>query len=223
MTTFGLYPQSMPRIAAETVADHRAMQRAAIVHAATDVLLEHGYAALNFSEVATRAGLARPSVYSYFKSKDDLVVAACEHQLPKFQQRIEQAMARAKTPRSRLTAFIRAQLEAAADGEHRLALAVEHADLSPEAWRRIGDLHERFAPGIVGVLAELGHSHPDVLAEFVQGIVNAGVKRIDAGEPPTRVIRMATELVIRGLAPHTAAARPSTVPPGPGSRGSTPN
>jgi AcrR family transcriptional regulator len=202
----------MPRIAAETVADHRAKQRAAIVHVAIDVLLERGYGALNFSEVATRAGLARPSVYSYFTSKDDLVVAACEHQLPKFLERIEQAMARAKTPRSRLTAFIRAQLEAAADGEHRLALAVEHADLSPEAWQRIGDLHERFAPGIVDVLAELGHSHPDVLAELVQGIVNAGVKRIDAGEPPTRVIRLATELVMRGLAPRTSAVRRGSRP-----------
>jgi AcrR family transcriptional regulator len=214
----------MPRISAETVADHHAMQRTAIVHAAIDVLLEHGYAALNFSEVAALAGLARPSVYSYFKSKEDLVVAACEHQLPSFLQRIEQAMSRAKTPRSRLTAFIRAQLEAAADGEHRLALAVEHADLSPEAWRRIGDLHEQFAPGIASVLAELGHSHPDVLAELVQGVVNAGVKRIDAGEPPTRVIRLATELVMRGLTSHTAAARPSRASPGPaqpGSRGIT--
>jgi AcrR family transcriptional regulator len=198
----------MPKITAETVADHRAMQRAAIVQAAIDVLLERGYAALNFSEVAGLAGMARPSVYSYFKSKDDLVVAACEHQLPKFLQRVEHAMSRAKTPRSRLAAFIRAQLEAAADGEHRLALAVEHADLSPEAWRRIGDLHERFAPGIVGVLAELGHPHPDVLAELVQGTVNAGVKAIDAGQPSARVIRLATDLVLRGLVPHTSATGP---------------
>jgi AcrR family transcriptional regulator len=198
----------MPRIAAPSVVDHRAMQRAAIVHAVIDVLLEGGYATLNFSAVAERAGLARPSVYWYFKSKDDLVVAACEDQLPRFLERIDQAMSRARTPRTQLAAFVRAQLEAAANGEHRFALALEHAPLSPEAWQRIGELHDQFAPNLVGVLRQLGHPHPEVLADLVEGVVNAGVKRIDAGDPPARVIKLANELVLRGLdSPTTGGPR----------------
>jgi AcrR family transcriptional regulator len=198
----------VPRIAAANVAEHRAMQRAAIVRAVVDVLLEGGYAALNFSAVAKRAGLARPSVYWYFKSKDDLVLAACEDRLPPFLARVDRAMSRAKTPRTQLAAFVRAQLEAARDGEHRFALALERAPLSPEAWQRIGDLHDQFAPNLVGVLQRLGHPHPALLADLVQGIVNAGVKRIDAGEPPTRVIKLANELVLRGLdSPATGGPR----------------
>jgi AcrR family transcriptional regulator len=189
----------MPRIAAASVADHRAMQRAAIVRAVIDVLLEGGYAALNFNTVAARAGLARPSVYWYFKSKDDLVVAACEDQLPRFLKRVDQAMSRARTPRSKLAAFVRAQLEAAGDGEHRFALALERAPLSPEAWQRIGDLHDQFAPNVIDMLRQLGHPHPELLADLVQGVVNAGVKSIDTGEPPARVIKLVTELVLRGL------------------------
>lgn len=208
MQTCRLYHGRMPRIAAASVADHRAMQRAAIVRAVVDVLLEGGYSALTFNTVAERAGLARPSVYWYFKSKDALVVAACEDRLPRFLKRVDQAMSRAKTPRTQLAAFVRAQLEAAGDGEHRFALALERAPLSPEAWQRIGDLHDRFAPNLVGVLRQLGHPHPELLADLVQGVVNAGVKRIDAGEPTARVIKLANELVLRGLdSPVTGGPR----------------
>jgi AcrR family transcriptional regulator len=189
----------MPRIAAASVAEHRAMQRAAIVRAVIEVLLEGGYAALNFNTVAERASLARSSVYSYFKSKDDMVVAACEDRLPRFLERVDQAMSHARTPRSKLAAFVRAQLQAAGDGEHRFALALERAPLSPAAWQHIGDLYDQFAPNVVDVLRQLGHPHPEVLADLVQGVVNAGVKRIDAGEPPARVIKLVNELVLRGL------------------------
>jgi AcrR family transcriptional regulator len=191
----------VPKIAAASVADHRAMQRAAIVGAVADLLVEGGYAALSFGAVAERAGLARPSVYWYFKSKDDLVLAACEDRLPRFLDRVRRAMARARTPHTRLAAFVRAQLQAAGDGEHRFALALEHAPLSPGTWQRIRDLHDRFAPDIADTLRRLGHPHPDVLADLVQGVVNSGVERIDAGEPPARVIRLATELVLHGIAP----------------------
>ena len=197
----------MPRIAAASVAEHRAMQRAAIVRAVVDVLLEGGYAALNFNTIAERASLARPSIYSYFKSKDDMVVAACEDRLPRFLERVDQAMSRARTPRAKLAAFLRAQLEAAGDGEHRFALALERAPLSPEAWQRIGDLHDQFAPNVVAVLRQLGQPHPEVLADLVQGVVNAGVQRIDAGEPPARVIKLANELVVRGLDSPTTGTR----------------
>ncbi len=193
------YPGVVPKITAATVAEHRARQRAAIVAAATELLLDGGYPALSFASVAERADLARPSVYSYFKSKDEMVVAACEQALPRFLDRIERSMARARTPRSRLAAFVRAQLEAAAEGEHRLALALDGASLSAPARARIGALHERFAPNLVDVLRALGNPQPRLAAELAQGVVNAGVRRIEAGEPASRVIRVATDLVLRGL------------------------
>ncbi|MEU0559297.1 helix-turn-helix domain-containing protein [Dactylosporangium maewongense] len=72
----------MPRINAATVAEHRAQQRLALLAAARDVLLEEGYAALSFAALANRTGLARPTVYSYFTTKDDIVLALCEAELP---------------------------------------------------------------------------------------------------------------------------------------------
>lgn len=189
----------MPKIRAATVAEHRAQQREALIEAARRLLVADGYEALNFHALAEQTGLARPSVYSYFESKDDIVVAVCEASLPAFLTRIDEAMARARSPRAKLVAFVRAQLEAAGAGEHRVAVAVERAPLSPESWARIGELHEKFAPRVSDVIAGLGHRHPEIVADLVQGVVAAAVTRIDAGEPSARVIRAATDLVLHGL------------------------
>jgi AcrR family transcriptional regulator len=196
----------VPKIRAATVAEHRAQQREALVEAARRLLIAGGYEAVSFPALAEQTGLARPSVYSYFGSKDDIVVAVCEASLPAWLTRADEAMARARSPRSKLVAFVRAQLEAAAAGEHRVAVAVEHAPLSPESWARIGELHEKFAPRVSGVIASLGHRHPEMVADLVQGVVAAAVARIDAGEPPARVIRAATDLVLHGLDPRSSAA-----------------
>lgn len=193
----------MPKISAATVAEHRARQRAALVGAARELLVTGGYTAVSFGALAERAGLARPSVYSYFESRDDIVLAVCEASLPGFFARIDEAMAKARTPRSKLAAFVRAQLEAAAAGEHRVAVAVQHAPLSPQTRQGIAELHEKFAPKVSGVIAALGHRHPGMLADLVQGVVSAGVARIDAGEPPARVIRAAVDLVLNGAGSHS--------------------
>lgn len=196
----------MPKIRAATVAEHHAQQREALIEAARRLLVAGGYEALTVNALAEQTGLARPSVYSYFGSKDDAVVAVCEASLPAWLARADEAMARARSPRSKLAAFVRVQLEAAAAGEHRVAVAVQHAPLSPESWARIGELHEKFAPRISDVIASLGHRHPEIMADLVQGVMTAAVTRIDAGEPAPRVIRAATDLVLHGLDPRSAPA-----------------
>src|SRR5687767_12356556 len=111
----------MPKISAATVAEHRARQRDALLSAARELLLQGGYPALSFAALAARTGLARPTVYSYFGSKDDIVVALCENELPLVATDIERAVARARTPRDRLAAFVRAQLRAAQDRRYPIA------------------------------------------------------------------------------------------------------
>jgi AcrR family transcriptional regulator len=48
-------------------------QRAAVVHAAAELLAEQGYAACSVAAVAARAGIASGTVYRHFDSKADLV------------------------------------------------------------------------------------------------------------------------------------------------------
>jgi AcrR family transcriptional regulator len=111
----------MPRINAATVAEHRAHQRLVLLDAAREALLDGGYPALNFTELARRTGLARPTVYSYFQTKEEVVIALCERELPRVGAETEQAVARANGPREQLIAYIGSQLRAARERRYRIA------------------------------------------------------------------------------------------------------
>src|SRR5512139_1431520 len=110
----------MPKIAAPTVVEHRARQRDVLVAAARDLLIEGGFAALSFGALAARTGLARPTIYSYFSSKDDLVVALCEAEFPSVTAETERAVRQGKTLRELVAAFIRAQLRVARQSRYRI-------------------------------------------------------------------------------------------------------
>lgn len=187
----------MPKINAATLAEHRARQRAALLDAARDLLLEGGYPALSFAALAERTGLARPTVYTYFSTKDEVVVALCEAELPLVAAEIDAAVRRAATPRERIAAFIRAQLRAAR--QRRIAHALANAPLSHEARERILRLHHDLVPSAAPLFADLGHPHPALAARLLQGLINTAVTAMDAGEPPGRVTRVTIAAAIDGL------------------------
>ncbi len=201
----------MPRITASTVAEHRAQQHSALLSAARELLVEGGYAALSFGALAKRAGLARPTVYSYFDGKEEVVVALCEREFPLVAADIERAVARARTPREQLVAFVSAQLRAAQESRYRLAHALMEAPLSEQTRRRIGAMHRELMPSAATILAELGHPHPVLSAGLLQGLINAAVVAMDAGQPPRRVVQATVGAALDGFA--APAAMPSPSPP----------
>ncbi|GAA1647531.1 hypothetical protein MMUR_35370 [Mycolicibacterium murale] len=64
----------------ETVAGKRQHGRSHIVAAALDVAVE-GYGAVHVRSVAERAGVSTGTIYRFFSSKDDLLVACLQHWL----------------------------------------------------------------------------------------------------------------------------------------------
>jgi AcrR family transcriptional regulator len=202
----------MPRINAATVAEHRAHQRRALLDAAREALLDGGYPALSFSELARRTGLARPTVYSYFQTKEEIVVALCEIELPRVGAETDQAVARANGPREQLAAFVRAQLRAARDRRYRIAHALVDAPLSDQTRRTIMALHHELMPSAVPIFTELGHPDPAIAAALLQGLINAAVTAMDAGESPRRIAQSTIDAALSGLA--NPGATPSPARPG---------
>ena len=189
----------MPRISAATVVEHRARQRAALLHAAEELLISEGYDGFTFAAVAKRAGLARSSVYEYFTSVDDLVAALVEEVLPRWLTRLAEQMGRARTPRTRLIAYVRAQLEMVVDGIHQLAVVLGRVPLSSEARARIAAVHARFAPNVDKVLADLGYRDPPSGAAFVQAVVNEATRQLHRGGEPDATIRSAVTFALGGV------------------------
>jgi AcrR family transcriptional regulator len=190
----------MPRISAPTVAEHRARQREALVAAARELLIDGGYAALSFSALAARTGLARPTIYSYFRSKEDLVVRLCEAEFPAVAAETARAVQRARTPRDQIAAFVRAQVRVAQQRRYRIAHALAKAPLSDETRRRIMSMHSELMPSAVPIFTQAGHPNPTVAAALLQGLINAAVAAIDGGELPSRVVELAVGAALDGVA-----------------------
>jgi AcrR family transcriptional regulator len=163
----------MPQIDAPTVAEHRAQQREALLDAAEAILLESGHDALTFRALGERTGLARNSIYRYFTSRDDLIAALCERDMPRWLEQLEAAMAAADGQDARVAAFVSTQLRLVAHGSHRMAELLGDAPLGPAVRARINALAYRPASLLE---PELGPHDPKLVAQLVQGVVNAGVR-----------------------------------------------
>jgi AcrR family transcriptional regulator len=163
----------MPQIDAPTVAEHRAQQREALLDAAEAILLESGHDALTFRALGERTGLARNSIYRYFTSRDDLIAALCERDMPRWLEQLEAAMATADGQDARVAAFVSTQLRLVAHGSHRMAELLGDAPLGPAVRARINALAYRPASLLE---PELGPHDPKLVAQLVQGVVNAGVR-----------------------------------------------
>ena len=72
----------MPRITEATVAAHRAAQLTRLIDAAYEIAAEEGAEAVTLASVATRAGLARSSLYGYFGSRDELIGRSLDMLVP---------------------------------------------------------------------------------------------------------------------------------------------
>lgn len=189
----------MPQIDAPTVAEHRARQEEALLDAAEAILLERGHRALTFDELGRRSGLARSSVYRYFDSRDDVIAALCERDLPGWMAVLERDMAAAADLEGRVAAYVEGQLRMVGSGGHRMATLLGDAPLGPAVRARINALAYRPATLLEAELRAAGDADPEMRAQLLQGLVNAGVRLLhgaaDADDVARRSVAMAQALV----------------------------
>ncbi|MDX3800333.1 helix-turn-helix domain-containing protein [Streptomyces sp. AK04-3B] len=183
------------------MAEHRSMQRAALLDAARSLLSEGGTEALTFPALAERTGLARSSVYEYFRSRAAVVEELCEVDFPVWTAEVEAAMAAADGAEAKVEAFVRRQLALVGDRRHRAVVAISASELDAGAREKIRAAHGGLVAMIGDALAELGHAEPRLAAMLLQGVVDAAVRRIELGaaEDPTAITEAAVGMVLRGV------------------------
>jgi AcrR family transcriptional regulator len=67
----------------------RSEKRARILDAASRVFVERGYRSANVDEIAERAGIGKGTVYLYFRSKDEILLAVFEEFTTRMLQQLE--------------------------------------------------------------------------------------------------------------------------------------
>ncbi|MFR9795820.1 TetR/AcrR family transcriptional regulator [Streptomyces sp. MS06] len=183
------------------MAEHRSMQRAALLDAARSLLSEGGTEALTFPALAERTGLARSSVYEYFRSRAAVVEELCEVDFPVWAAEVAVAMERVGAPEDKVEVYVRRQLELVGDRRHRAVVAISASELDAGAREKIRAAHGGLVAMIVDALAELGHDRPRLAAMLVQGLVDAAVRRLELGaaEEPDVIADAAVAMVLRGV------------------------
>ena len=169
----------MPRIDAPTVLEHRAARERALLEAARALLTAQPDRVPSLAEVGALAGLSRSSVYQYYASREDLLAAVVADSFPRWQQRLDAAVASADGPRARVLAFVRANLELVADGEHALARTLAGVAPAEDLARHSREFHDRLLSPVVGALVELGAPDPATTTELVNALVNAASRRVE--------------------------------------------
>ena len=177
------------------------MQRAALLDAARSLLSEGGTEALTFPALAERTGLARSSVYEYFRSRAAVVEELCEVDFPVWAAEVEAAMAVAGDAETKIEAYVRKQLELVGDRRHRAVVAISASELDAGAREKIRATHGGLIAMIVEALADLGHAEPRLAAMLLQGVVDAAVRRIELGaaEDPEAITEAAVSMALRGV------------------------
>ncbi|MER7724439.1 helix-turn-helix domain-containing protein [Streptomyces sp. NPDC096323] len=183
------------------MAEHRTMQRGALLDAARSLLSEGGTEALTFPALAERTGLARSSVYEYFRSRAAVVEELCAVDFPVWAAEVEGAMERAKTPERKIEAYVRRQLALVGDRRHRAVVAISASELDAGAREKIRAAHGGLIAMIVEALGDLGHEQPRLAAMLLQGSVDAAVRRIElsVAEEPDVIADTAVAMILNGV------------------------
>ncbi|MEV4103792.1 TetR/AcrR family transcriptional regulator [Nonomuraea sp. NPDC049649] len=170
----------MPRIQAPTVAEHRAAQHRALLDAARQILSETGRPP-TLTQVAARAGLARPSLYQYFRSPGDLLNAVVEDVFPRWSARVAAAMDAAATPADRVLAYVLTNFELITEGEHALASLLAEVAPGDTVAEQSRAMHQQLLEPLVEALHHLGVRAVPETAEMINAIVFAGSRLIESG------------------------------------------
>ncbi len=171
----------MPKIQAATVAEHRAMQRKAILDAARDILAEGGSEPPSLAAVAKRTGLARSSIYQYFGSKDDLLEAVIVEMFPRWAAYVAARIEEAADPAGRALAYVDANLHLVASGEHAIArglAAFARVEFLAESSKV---LHDQLRTPLDEALAALGCDDPGSMGELIQSVVHRASLMLESG------------------------------------------
>jgi len=86
-------------------------KRERIIAAAAGLFGDKGYHDTTTAEIAESAGVAAGTIYIYFSSKEELLVAVFEEFLGKHMERLREGVQREKTPRDKLMRLLNLGLE----------------------------------------------------------------------------------------------------------------
>ncbi len=191
----------MPKIAADTLAEHVAKQERKVFEAAVRLFVERGYGSVTFGDIADEVGLARNSLYRYYPSKAVILARWIEAELAEEVKRSDAILGGNGLVTERIMAWAISQVAYARRPEHALlvAFASARAELDEASLRSLGKAHARLNEPLIATLREAGVGESaDLTARLIFGLADqasaAPAERDNELEP---LLRKGIEALVR--------------------------
>lgn len=162
-------------------------KRARILESATGLFVRFGYRKTSIDEVARAAGVAKGTVYLYYRNKAELVLHAIALEKCGFMDRLEPLLTAELAPTERLQALIALALigmqempllSSLSGGDHELALALSEVDATVLA--QVDGWRAEFMIGLLDEASDQALSRTvlleraQVLIDVISGVVLSG-------------------------------------------------
>ncbi|HWQ14915.1 MAG TPA: TetR/AcrR family transcriptional regulator [Roseiflexaceae bacterium] len=165
----------------------RQQLREEILDAAQGLVAEKGYGAMNMDELAARVGISKPTLYSHFANKGELVVAAATRDIRQLIALMEEQAA-GRSPLDRLTFVMREVLQ------RHIQVQTMGIGPWPEIYRLLCENEE--------ALGAMRRIHEDVVAQVEAAIAEG---QIDPRLDPAAVVLAFYGLMSALAKPHLGA------------------
>ncbi|MFG1922676.1 TetR/AcrR family transcriptional regulator [Cryptosporangium sp. NPDC048952] len=199
----------MPRIRGVSIGEHHEKVWADLAEAVRELLLERGYETITMGHIATRAGLARNTLYNYARDKSALVLALTERAARPALDRVAAIAARTADPAAqRLGEIVGAVLEASTDQALQPMFRPGSGPLVDEMPKGPGNPFAAIVALVEDVVRDgIGRGEfrdvgdVPLTVELLSGAMRAGAERI--GRDPAAydaTVRAAREVILASVA-----------------------
>lgn len=187
----------------------RALIEDDILQVAQELIVDKGYSTMSMEELAARVGISKPTLYGFFGTKADLVIAAIARGMERTLDRVEHVVAQDGPPLERLAAAMQTIIQQSQDG-----IAPSLTD-TPEMKELMHDrveiqlLKQRISTAIGTVIEEARHKGQiaddlptPVILQCFRGIVMSCFHRDPCDPAPHQMNGLAdglSTLFIRGI------------------------
>lgn len=167
----------MPRIDAASIEEHIRVQTARILDAASRLFQERGYRRTDMEDIAAEVGLARNSLYRYYRNKDFILVACVERDMGAFIAEMRDLVEHHPDPLERMGAWLDMQIDMATSPVHAgLEMIAEIRTDAPALRKRLAELHDAPSAVLEETIAELNRGRrrdTTLLVALVKAMVDA--------------------------------------------------
>lgn len=183
----------------------RGTARQRLAETAAEEIYRNGVTASGVDTIAARAGVSKPTLYTHFRSKTELVAAALEHQHATRRAQIEAHLGTLAglDARDRLLALFGHLAELQAATGHRgcafIDAAAELTGEADDAPRAVAREHKAWWRGLLAELAgEAGADDPEALGEELLLLIDGALSRtlVEQDTEPLARARHIAEVLI---------------------------